>query len=371
MKSCWSVRKLGDVANLYQPKTITSADLLSEGPFKVFGANGVIGFYDKFNHRESEVAVTCRGATCGTVNFTEPRSWITGNAMVVTPRDASLNKRYLFYALRGSSLNSVISGTAQPQITRKSFSPLEIPVPPLAEQERIVKLLDEADELRKLRTQADQRTATLIPALFHEMFGDPATNRKKLPIRQLGDICEVVGGGTPSKKRPEYWTGTIPWVSPKDMACDVVADSEDHISGQALEASATNLIPAGSILVVTRSGILKHTLPVATNSVPVTINQDIKAFIPSDGCESSFLATQLRVLAPRILNSVRVGATVQNIETESLKRLSMVCPSRQSQKDFAARVAEIRELESRQAASRQRLDVLFQSMLHRAFNGEL
>jgi hypothetical protein len=70
----WETRELGDVCEVYQPKTITGAEILDDGPFKVYGANGVIGYYDKFNHEESEVAITCRGATCGTVNFTEPES---------------------------------------------------------------------------------------------------------------------------------------------------------------------------------------------------------------------------------------------------------------------------------------------------------
>jgi type I restriction enzyme S subunit len=203
------------------------------------------------------------------------------------------------------------------------------------------------------------------------MFGDPTTNRLNLPVRELGSLCKVVGGGTPSKKESAHWIGRIPWVSPKDMSGDEVHDSEDHISEQAIKESATNLIPTGSVLVVTRSGILKHTLPIAINSVPVTINQDIKAFVPTIGFESTFLAAQLRVLTPSILGMVRVGATVQNLETDALKRLSVLCPPFPLQKEFAQRATEIREVEAGQAASRQRLEALFQSMLHRAFNGEL
>jgi type I restriction enzyme, S subunit len=122
---------------------------------------------------------------------------------------------------------------------------------------------------------------------------------------------------------------------------------------------------------VTRSGILKHTLPIAVNSVPVAINQDIKAFIPATECEATFLAAQLQVLAPTILAAVRVGATVQNIETEVLKKLPVLNPPLPMQKEFTKRVTGIRELKGKQAASRERLDALFQSMLHRAFRGEL
>ena len=138
----WPMVKLGDVCDVYQPKTITSNEIKESGTYKVFGANGVIGYFDEYNHEEAEVAVTCRGATCGTVNFTEPRSWITGNAMVIKPKENNLNKRYLYFLLRDTDLSSVITGAAQPQITGSALKPFLIPLPPLEIQEQIVAELD-------------------------------------------------------------------------------------------------------------------------------------------------------------------------------------------------------------------------------------
>ncbi|MDW7987339.1 MAG: restriction endonuclease subunit S, partial [candidate division WOR-3 bacterium] len=109
-KTKWPIKKLGEVCKIYQPATITSKEILEKGPYKVYGANGVIGYYDKYNHEESEVLVTCRGSTCGTVNFSEPKSWITGNAMVVHPKDKNLSKRFLYYYLKSAYLLSTITG---------------------------------------------------------------------------------------------------------------------------------------------------------------------------------------------------------------------------------------------------------------------
>jgi restriction endonuclease S subunit len=126
-----TLRPLGEVCELYQPKTITMKELVPDGPYVVFGANGVIGRYHSFNHEEAEVLVTCRGATCGTINVSLPKSWITGNAMVARPRDeGSLSKAYLRLALLNVDLGPAIAGSAQPQITRRSLSPILIPVPP-------------------------------------------------------------------------------------------------------------------------------------------------------------------------------------------------------------------------------------------------
>ncbi|MGI5870295.1 MAG: N-6 DNA methylase [Kiritimatiellia bacterium] len=131
--------ELGQVCEIYQPKTITSKEIKESGKYKVYGANGVIGFYDKYNHEEQEILVTCRGATCGTINFSEPQSWVTGNAMVVHPKDEKvLNQRYLYFVLESSDLSKTITGAAQPQITRASLSPFKIPLPPLEIQDQIV-----------------------------------------------------------------------------------------------------------------------------------------------------------------------------------------------------------------------------------------
>lgn len=139
----WITKALGEVCELYQPQTISKKDLVEDGEYPVFGANGQIGFYDKFNHEDPELLITCRGATCGTVNVSLPRSWVTGNAMVVKPKSDCIHREFLAYGFRGVfNLSGIISGSAQPQITRTSLSPVLISFPPLVEQRRIVAILD-------------------------------------------------------------------------------------------------------------------------------------------------------------------------------------------------------------------------------------
>lgn len=163
---------LGSVALMYQPKTLAKADLTALGAHPVFGANGLIGYHDEFNHSESQVAVTCRGATCGRVNWTPPLCWITGNAMVVSPLDEStLDQRYLFWALQFmTNISSSISGSAQPQITRTSLSPVCIPLPELSEQKALAQTLDsiagQVDALGLEIDQANDLRSTLLSVLL-------------------------------------------------------------------------------------------------------------------------------------------------------------------------------------------------------------
>lgn len=138
----FDVVKLWDICDLYQPQTITWNDLIENWEYLVYWANGVIWRYDKYNHEDWEVAITCRWATCWTVNMTTPKSWITWNAMVAKPKDSSVSKEYLYYLLKNSDLSSTISWAAQPQITRTNISTYEIPLPPLEVQEKIVAELD-------------------------------------------------------------------------------------------------------------------------------------------------------------------------------------------------------------------------------------
>jgi type I restriction enzyme S subunit len=113
----------------------------------------------------------------------------------------------------------------------------------------------------------------------------------------LGQIGRWCGGGTPSKTNRSFWEeGVIPWVSPKDMKRFLINSAEDHITAAAVAESATQLIPKGSVLLVTRSGILRHSLPVAVNTCDVAINQDLKALTPNSGVDPIFIGFQVRLL---------------------------------------------------------------------------
>jgi type I restriction enzyme, S subunit len=137
----------------------------------------------------------------------------------------------------------------------------------------------------------------------------------------LGDAGRWVGGGTPSKDVRRFWSsGTVPWVSPKDMKQARVRDSEDHITSEALSASAARLVPASSVLVVVRSGILEHSLPVAVTDADVTVNQDLKALTPHKGVNADFIAWALRSSSQEILHSCKKdGTTVASIDFARLK----------------------------------------------------
>ena len=146
---------LKDFCKMYQPPTISTKEMIANGKYVVYGANGLIGRYDKFNHEESQLLVTCRGATCGAVNMSEPFAWINGNAMVIQPNLDLATLEYMKYAfLGGIDISPSITGSAQPQITRTTLEVIKVPLPSLEKQHEIVKKLDSAfTEIESLKSQ--------------------------------------------------------------------------------------------------------------------------------------------------------------------------------------------------------------------------
>jgi type I restriction enzyme S subunit len=166
MRDGWVHTSLGEVADIYQPQTIAKALMDDSAEYIVYGANGPIGRYHQFNHADREVVVTCRGATCGTINMTPEKTWITGNAMVVHPKSDLLDKQFLFYSLISVvDVHSIISGSAQPQITREGMLPVKISIPPLPQQKRIVDLISCVDLYISLVNKQDMKTLESISLL--------------------------------------------------------------------------------------------------------------------------------------------------------------------------------------------------------------
>lgn len=141
------------------------------------------------------------------------------------------------------------------------------------------------------------------------------------PSALLGDVCRFIGGGTPSKKRDDYYDGHIPWATVKDFKTFRIVDTQDHISEAGLADSAANLVQAGTVLLVTRVGLGK----VAIADQPMAINQDIKAVIPSAEILPEFLFWFLLSRGPEI-ERMGTGATVKGVTLNDIRAIRMPLP---------------------------------------------
>ncbi|MEL6612790.1 MAG: restriction endonuclease subunit S [Bacteroidota bacterium] len=177
------------------------------------------------------------------------------------------------------------------------------------------------------------------------------------PQVTLGDVVSVTGGGTPSKRNPEFWEGgTVPWISPKDMKVWDIYDSRDHVTEAAVEGSAAKWIEPGAVLVVVRGMILAHTFPAAILRVPATINQDMKALWPITGVDPEFLLRLIWGLNEDVLDLVETsGHGTKRLPTSSLLGLTFRLPPEVEQRRIVARADELMALCDRMESSlRQR-----------------
>jgi restriction endonuclease S subunit len=174
---------------------------------------------------------------------------------------------------------------------------------------------------------------------------------------KLEDICMFLSGGTPSKADSTYWQGDIPWVSPKDMKSRYINDAADYISKEALASSATRLVSPGTLLCVTRSGILAHTFPVGLVQTAVAFNQDIRAIVPTDQVDSLYLLWILKAKESYILeHGVKKGPTVHSLISGFLEQLMIPLPPLAEQHRIARILTEqLAEVEQSRAAAEAQL----------------
>jgi type I restriction enzyme S subunit len=287
---------------------------------------------------------------------------------VLRPRQQQIHPAFAANYLRSPSVLAVVSsamaGANLPRIGQEALLEISVPVPPLTEQERIVKLLDETDELRKLRAQADRRTTNLASALFYEFFGEPVANTKGFPRKTLGELIEFIGGSQPPRSTFSYepTSDKIRLVQIRDFKSD---EHKTYIP----KSLARRFFKEDDVMIGRYGPPLFQILRGLSGSYNVAL---IKA-VPKSEVMKDFvfhLLSEKNLHSTVIANSERTAGQT-GVKLDLLEEYPAFLPPLSLQKEFAKRVTEIRELEARQAASRTHLDALFQSMLHRAFNGEL
>lgn len=335
-----------------------------DGKYPIYGSGGIIGYADDYICEADTVIVGRKGSINNPI-FVEEPFWNVDTAFGLVAKREVLLPRYLYYFCRNYDFERLNKAVTIPSLTKSDLLKIEITLPSLEIQEKIVNRLLKIEEVIQTRQQQLQKLDELVKARFVEMFGDPLSNDKGWQKVLITEVCHAIfGGGTPSKSHPEYFTGSIPWVSPKDMKSLVINDSIDHITEEAIAHSTTNLVPTNSVLMVIRSGILKHTLPVAVNSLPVTINQDMKAFVPNETVKTAFLMYFFKAIENDVLAGVR-GVTADNIDFKAFQKRTIIVPPLALQEQF---VAFVEQVDKSKVAVQKALDeaqLLFDSLMQK------
>ena len=319
--------------------------------------------------QENDILISVR-APIGAINYSKEKCCIGRGLAALTVDKTKISEKLLFWVLKAKKeeLNRQGTGSTFKAISKKSLEELLIPQIDIKEQEKDVEILEKIYMIIQNKHKELKLLTDLISARFVELFGDAVYNDKKWETDTVKNLCkEIYGGGTPSRAHPEYYKdGDIPWVSAKDMKTDVLKDSQIKINQLGVDNSTARLVPVNSVIMVIRSGILKHTLPIAVNKVPITVNQDLKVFIPGERILTRFLAVQFKMQEKDILSGVR-AVTADNIEFNSLKQRRMIVPPIDLQQKYLMFLERIDKSKFEVQKSLEKTQLLFDSLMQEYF----
>ena len=318
------------------------------------------------------------GTSFGCFVWSRGRAILNQHIFRVEVDEDCIDRDYFVHAVN-SRLDEMIAlahgGVGLRHITKGKLEGIKLPLPPLGEQRRIVSriaaCLERVDEIRVLRMETRRDSRAVFRSVVSETYSSLVKTEQTCP---LGELAVPMGGGTPDRRHPEYWTGTIPWVSPKDMKVFEIADSEEHISLEGLAASAAKLIQPPAVLFVVRGMILTHTLPVAVTRVPVAINQDMKALQVLPKCRAEFLAYMIRGTESDLLGKVEIaGHGTRRLQSRHWMGTLIPMPSIKTQDHIVERLrrAEASSAEVASIVDGTDVNALSAAVLRRAFSGEL
>lgn len=357
MKHNWEYKKLGEVCDIYQPKTISTTMLVENGKYPVYGVNGIIGKYDKYNHQEKELLMTCRGATCGSINVSQPYSWINGNAMVIHPLHDNIVFDFLKYQLMTLNLSCIVTGAAQPQITRQSLTPILIPLPPLPVQEMIVEELDRLSLILEKKKQQIKELDSLAQSIFYDMFGDPIENEKGWEVKKLGEVGEIVTGSTPSTTDNTNWNGKINWVTPAELSNQLFYGATKRRLTEK-GAKGLTLMPVGTVLLSSRAPIGK----IAITTQPMCCNQGFKNIICGKHLNNIFLYYYLLTTLDNI-KTLGCGATFKEVSKKAIYLYETILPPLDLQQSFSKKIEAIERQKELIKQSVKEVQLLFDAKM--------
>lgn len=332
----------------------------------------------EFRLKAGEIVIGRRGdmGRCAVVRE-DQAGWLCGTGSMIVRCSKDLDPDFLQRVLSSPSVIRAIEGSSvgstMINLNQSVLAGLKLQYPPIHEQRAIAAALSDVDVLRANLDQLIAKKRDLKQAAMQRLL----TGEGRLPgfdgewLRMsLADLGVWKGGATPLMSKAEYWAGgDIPWASSSDVRTGLLARTAKSITRVAVQQSSTTLVEPNSLLIVTRSGILRRYLPVALNEVPMAINQDIKAIIPNSLVSSEFLLHVLTYQGRNILGScLKSGTTVESIEYRWLKKFTIDLPMARDEQTAIATILsnmdiELAALETRRDKTRSLKQGMTQALL--------
>jgi type I restriction enzyme S subunit len=298
--------------------------------------------------------------------------YVSSHLATIKAKDSVALDRYLLYFLITIDAKDLMQDIAYPSLKISDISAIEIPVPPLPEQQRIVSILDEAfAAIAKAKANAEQNLKNakeLFESYLQGVFEKKGDGWEETT---LGEIAFVKSGGTPLRHKTEYWSGNIAWYSSGELNNLYTTNPERHINELAIENSNAKLFPKGSLLIgMYDTAALKMSILDRDG----TFNQAIAGVKPNPKIDLIFILHAINAIKPEILN-LRRGVRQKNLSLEKIKNIPISLPPLKEQQTIVRQLDTLRietqKLESIYQKKILLLEELKKSILQKAFSGEL
>lgn len=282
-----------------------------------------------------------------------------------------LHKVLYHLYLEGATFNLQSNTTGIHNLDLKGYLELEIPLPPLPEQHRIVKKLDAAfEKIDAMKAKAEKNIEN-AKALFQQTLAEELEPKEGWVEKKIKDIGEVVGGTTPNTSNKEFWNGDRCWISPAELHGEhYLYDSARKITELAVKSKNLKELPVGTVILSSRAPIGK----VAINKVPMYCNQGFKCVVCGDSIYNEFLYWWFYGKT-EYLNTLGTGATFLEISKTIVENIGISIPSLIEQQQIVTKLdnlsAKCKKLEEAERKTIAECDALKQAILRQAFNGEL
>jgi len=283
------------------------------------------------------------------------------------------NSRYIFYNLKRYWIihnESRQFGSATNYIKMDNITKYPILIPPLTQQEKIVKVLDISSQLIEKQKELIKDYDLFLKSKFIEMFGDPIKNPMGWEVDKIGNITNVQTGKTPSRKNSDYWeNGTVNWAKTTEVNQGVLTNVEEQITDLAVKECNMISFPNNTILIA-MYGQGKTRGKVALLGVSTTINQAFGAILSNESFKTLYLLKSLDYMYDSIRDLGR-GGNQENLNLDIVRGIKIILPPIELQNKFALIVEKIETIKSQETKKLEHLEMLHKSLMNKAFKGEI
>lgn len=343
-----------------------------QGTFRYYGAQGVIDHVDDYIFDGTYLLIAEDGENLKSkkqniAQVVDGQFWVNNHAHIVQGNE-QCDTRFLCYLINSMDLSGYVTGSAQPKLSQANLNAVTLSLPTLAEQKRIVEYLYMLDQKIDVNRQINDNLEQQAQSYFQELFVDNAD--PEWTTGTISDLGAVVGGSTPSKAKPEYYTESgIAWITPKDLSINkskFVSHGENDITELGLKNSSAAIMPEGTVLFSSRAPIGY----IAIAAGEVTTNQGFKSVVPKPEIGTPFVYFFLKNTLP-VIEGMASGSTFKEVSGSTMKNVPAVIPDAETLAKFSDFCAPIFAQQRILEEQNQSLATLRDNLLPKLMSGEI